>query len=43
VVEPGETVSMTLVITATVNVPVFYILQRPNRPLAFLPQATRGG
>jgi hypothetical protein len=36
VVEPGETVSLTFIVTATGYVPELLILQRPNRPLARL-------
>lgn len=34
VVEPGETVSLTFIVTATGFVPELLLLQRPNRPLA---------
>jgi len=37
VVEPGETVSLNFIVTATGFVPELIILQRPNRPLAALP------
>ncbi len=36
-VAPGQTVTMTFVVTVTGPVPEFYILQRPNRPLAWIP------
>lgn len=36
VVEPGERVSLTFVVTATGPMPEFYILQHPDRPVAAL-------
>jgi hypothetical protein len=36
VVEPGETVSLNFIVTATGFVPELIILQRPNRPVAAL-------
>jgi hypothetical protein len=41
IVAPGQTVTITFVVTVTGPVPEFYILQRPNRPLVWLPQAER--
>jgi hypothetical protein len=35
-VAPGQTVTITFVVTVTGPVPEFFILQRPNRPLAAL-------
>jgi hypothetical protein len=43
VIEPGQAVAMTFVITATGQVPEFFLLQRPNRPIAMLPNAGQGG
>lgn len=43
IVKRGQSVSMTFVITATGQVPVFYILQRPNGPIASLGPGPSGG
>jgi len=43
VIEPGQAVAMTFVITATGQVPEFFVLQRPNRPIAMLPDSNPGG
>ena len=45
VVEPGETVSLNFIVTATGFVPELIIMQRPNRPLAALdePPGAPGG
>ena len=43
IVEPGQAVTMTFVVTATGPIPEFFILQRPNRPVAALPSPVDGG
>jgi hypothetical protein len=43
VVEPGETVSLNFIVTATGFVPELIILQRPNRPIASLASPPDGG
>ena len=45
VVEPGETVSLNFIVTATGFVPELIILQRPNRPIAAIvrPREEAGG
>lgn len=40
-VKPGETVTFTYVITATSNVTEFYLVQDPNRLVAWLPHGQR--
>ncbi|NIR28381.1 MAG: hypothetical protein GWN84_03440, partial [Gammaproteobacteria bacterium] len=34
VVRPGEAVTIEVIVTDTTPVPVFYLIQRPTRPLA---------
>jgi len=42
-VEPGETVSLNFIVTATGPVPEVIILQQPNRPLAQIPPESGSG
>ncbi|MEM7121719.1 MAG: hypothetical protein AAF563_10610 [Pseudomonadota bacterium] len=42
VVEPGETVSMDFIVTATGYVPELMLLQKPNRPIASIDSTISG-